>query len=171
MSVVADKKGGSPTGRWRVELKKGTERYRKRHDSFKDATADEQRGKALWGVGEDAPAPSAAREAPYGHTLLTAKAEAQGALWDGQEQEDCIWSRVGRMVAILGPSLPLDKIDTLAVDRIVKRLKADGAANATINGQPPHSLHGAGDYRPPHGPCCVQMLANQQLSQKAMSED
>ncbi len=49
MSIIADKKNGTLTGRWRVELQRGTERYRKRHDDYKAAKADEDRVRALWG--------------------------------------------------------------------------------------------------------------------------
>ncbi|KMS60447.1 hypothetical protein V474_00605 [Novosphingobium barchaimii LL02] len=67
MAIYADKRDGKLTGRFRVELQNGTERYRKRHDSMAEAEADEGRVKAAWDAGESAkdaaPLPSAKRRA------------------------------------------------------------------------------------------------------------
>ncbi len=49
MAVYPDKKGTQLTGRWRVELQRGKDRYRHRHDTFQAAQDDEKRVRALWG--------------------------------------------------------------------------------------------------------------------------
>jgi integrase len=138
MSVTPDKKDGVLTGRFRVELQTGTLRYRKRHDTYKVAKADDDRVRAIWAAGGALQDNEAADSAPKAHTITTAIAEAKGTLWAGQAQEDVCWARVERMGAILGKTFTLDAIDTLAVDRIIKRLKADGASNSTINGYLSH---------------------------------
>ena len=42
MAIYPDKKDGKLTGRFRVELQRGKERYRRRWDSLKEAQADEK---------------------------------------------------------------------------------------------------------------------------------
>lgn len=132
MSIVADKKNGRPTGRWRVELQRGTERYRQRHDTYKAAERDEKRVRQLWAAGEQVAQPTA-KKVPDVHTLLSAKEVAMGTLWDGQQQEDTCWRHIDIIAGIIGKKVALDDIDTIAVDKVVKALKARSAANGTIN--------------------------------------
>ena len=41
LELRLERRNGKPTGRFRVELQRGTDRYRQRWDNMKDAKADE----------------------------------------------------------------------------------------------------------------------------------
>jgi integrase len=133
MAIYPDKKDGKLTGRFRVELQKGKERYRKRWDSLKEAQADEKAVLAAWERGEELDGTKRAPGSPEVHTFSSVIPLAKGSLWRGNSSEDCSWAHVEACATILGPTTRLDAVDTLAVDRIVAALSKKGKADGTIN--------------------------------------
>jgi integrase len=133
MAIYPDKKDGKLTGRFRVELQKGKERYRKRWDSLKEAQADEKAVLAAWERGEELDGTKRAPGAPEVHTFATVIPLAQGSLWRGDSTEATCWAHLKTCAAILGPTTRLDAVDTLAVDRVISALAKRGKAAATIN--------------------------------------
>ncbi len=133
MAIYADKKNGTHTGRWRVELQRGKERYRKRWDSHADAVADEKAVLALWGTGEALPAPGQAPGAPEVHTLASVIPLAKGNLWDGQDTEELCFQRMEIIADLLGRNTRLDEIDTHVIDQLIRKLRAAGKSDGTIN--------------------------------------
>lgn len=133
MAIYPDKKDGKLNGRFRVELQRGKERYRKRWDTFAEAQKDEQAVLAAWGAGEALPAPGEAPGSPQVHTLASVIEAARGMLWEGKASEVRTWQRMEIIADLLGPKTRLDAIDTHTVDGLIKKLKTAGRADATIN--------------------------------------
>lgn len=133
MAIYPDKKNGQLNGRWRVELQRGKERYRKRWDSHADAVADEQAVLASWDRGEALPAPGQAPGAPEVHTIGSTIELARGILWDGADTEELCYQRLEIVSELLGKDTRLDAIDTQMVDRLAKKLKDTGRSTGTIN--------------------------------------
>lgn len=133
MAIYPDKKDGKLNGRFRVELQKGKQRYRKRWDTFTEAQKDEQAVLASWAAGEAPPAPGAAPGAPEVHTFASVIPLARGKLWTGQSTEETSWARLETMATILGRNTRLDDVDTQAVDRVIAALQKAGKEDGTIN--------------------------------------
>ncbi|MBB3692992.1 site-specific integrase [Sphingomonas sp. BK580] len=133
MAIYPDKKDGKLTGRFRVELQRGKERYRKRWDSLAQAQQDEKAVLASWAAGEALPGPGAAVGAPEVHTLSSVIPLAKGMLWAGMDSESGCWQHMAIMETLLGRNLRLDDIDTHTVDGLIKKLKALGKADGTVN--------------------------------------
>jgi integrase len=133
MAVYADKKSGRLTGRWRVELQKGQERYRQRHDSHKAAVNDDVRVKALWATGEASQGTLNAHHVTMHHSISSVTQEASGVLWRGLAGEATSWAHIRIIGEFLGADAPLDKIDTVTIDRLVAELTKRGKSRSTIN--------------------------------------
>lgn len=133
MAIYPDKKDGKLTGRFRVELQRGKERYRRRWDTLKEAQEDEKAVQALWATGEQLDASKRAPGSPEVHTLGSVIPLAKGKLWKGQSTEDTSWARLDKIAKILGLSTRLDAIDTQSVDRVISALEKGGTADGTIN--------------------------------------
>jgi integrase len=133
LAIYPDKKAGKLTGRFRVELQKGKQRYRKRWDTYAEAQKDEEAVLAAWATGEAPPAPGAAPGAPDVHTFGSVIPLAKGKLWVGQSTEETSWARLEKVAGILGRNTRLDDVDTQAVDRVITALQKAGTADATIN--------------------------------------
>lgn len=133
MAIYADKKNGKPTGRWRVELQRGKERYRKRHESFQEAQDDEKRVQALWATGGDITAPVAPQVAPKGTTIDQGIKEGQGLLWRGLPSEECNWAHVRFAASVLGGDTLLNDIDVTKVNQVVREFDKLGKADGTLN--------------------------------------
>lgn len=135
MSIYAEKREGKLTGYYRVELQRGTERYRKRHKSLLEAEEDEKRVRLLW-VQET---PVASLRAPQAKprdicaTLSEAISEAKGVLWRGQRMEDTNWQRMAHIQEILGKHRRLDDIDTRDVAQLRNALIKRGKMESTCN--------------------------------------
>ncbi|MFC6621971.1 tyrosine-type recombinase/integrase [Novosphingobium panipatense] len=134
MAIYADKRNGKLTGRFRVELQKGAERYRKRHDSMAEAEADEKRVLAAWEAGEDPKEePKAPEVAVEGVTLSKAIQLAEGILWRGIASEAGNWQHIRFVERTLGGNISLDAIDTEAVRKVLKAADDKGIADGTLN--------------------------------------
>jgi integrase len=133
LAIYPDKKDGKHTGRWRVELQRGKERYRKRWNTHAEAEADEKAVLASWASGEALPAPGQAPGAPEVHTLSSVIPLAKGNLWDGADTEELCYQRMEIMADLLGRNTRLDAIDTHVVDQLIKKLRAAGKSDGTIN--------------------------------------
>lgn len=124
MAIYPDKKNGQLTGRFRVELQSGRNRYRQRHNSFAEAQKDEKRVQDLIAAGlpftDSVAAPEASQVV---HTLGSLLTAAQGVLWAGEGQEMTNWSHLRTITTILGPTTRLDTISTATLDKLAKALK------------------------------------------------
>jgi integrase len=139
MAIYPDKRAGITTGRWRVELTRGTrgaanhEKYRQRHLSHEAAIADEERVKALWAAGEGALGTTAPAKAPSAHCIASVTQEASGTLWKGSSSEACSWAHIRVMGEIIGAELPIDEIETPHLTKAIRELGKMGKKDATIN--------------------------------------
>ena len=140
MAIYPDKKDGKLTGRFRVELQRGKERYRKRWPTLKEAEADEAAVTAAWARGEGVAAPGQAPGAPKVHTFASVIPLAKGQLWRGQSDERGAWRRMEEAASIIGLSSRLDSVDTGAVDRLAAALRRRALADATVNRYLSHLL-------------------------------
>lgn len=131
--IYADKKAGVPTGRWRVELQRGKERYRARFDSYDAAVADDKRVKSHWTSKEGAPATAKSLPAPEVPTLASVADGAQGTLWDGISTEATAWAHVKLVSKLIGPTLPIDQVETPHLTAAIKGLLKLGKAKGTVN--------------------------------------
>lgn len=136
MAIYPDKKGGELTGRFRVELQKGNQRYRERHDTLEAARADQERVQALWATGaSDVPktTPRASAGAPGAITLTTAISMAQGALWTGSTGEDLNYAHLRFFEKTLGGQTELGALTSHQVRQVVRELEKLDRSAATIN--------------------------------------
>lgn len=135
MSVYADKKNGTPTGRWRVELaRKGFKTYKKRWDTFAEAKADEAAVLASWDAGEAVAGPGQAVGAPEVHTFASVIPQAEGNLWEGNDTEATAWARLKIVAGLLGMNTRLDAIDTQMIDGLIVKLrKQRKSSDGTVN--------------------------------------
>lgn len=133
MAIYPDKKDGKLTGRFRVELQRGKERYRKRFDTYAEAQVDEARVQGAWDRGE---APENAKPLPAVttlHSIGTVTQEARGELWRGQAHEAAAWAHMRDIGFLLGNDRSLDEIDTLTIDKVGRELSKKGKADTTVN--------------------------------------
>ncbi len=133
MAIYPDKRGGKLTGRFRVELQRGKERYRARHDTLKEAERDEERVKALWSQGKDACPPEAAQEAPKGMSFSDGIAAADGILWRGSDNATCNFAHLRFFMKHIGEETPMDDISTAQVRQVLRELDKAEKSDATIN--------------------------------------
>lgn len=134
MAIYPDKdKDGQHTGRWRVELQRGKNRYRKRWKDHADAVKDEEAVLAAWDAGEALPAPGQAPGAPEVHTFETVIPLAKGLLWAGNSSEADSWAHVGTIASILGRNTRLDDVDTQKVNEVIRELVKRKLADGTVN--------------------------------------
>lgn len=136
MAIYPDKKGGELTGRFRVELQKGNQRYRERHDTIEAAREDEERVKALWATGvANVPktSPRSSPGAPEAISLGTAIGMAEGALWHGSSNEDLNFAHLRFFEKVLGTKTELSTITAHQVRQVVRELERADKSPATIN--------------------------------------
>lgn len=133
MSIYPDKKNGKLTGRWRVELQKGKTRYRKRHNAHADAVKDEQAVLGVWAAGGELENTVRHIEPTKAHCLASLRQAAYGVLWEGDAEPATNWAHIVTVTALVGKDVPLDTIDTLTLDKVLKGLKERGRADGTIN--------------------------------------
>ncbi len=129
MAIYPDKKNGALTGRFRVELQCGGARYRKRHNSLREAEEDERRVLALWaqGVTDTAPRP------PVGITIEKGIEKANGILWRNLASEECNWAHVRFLAKTVGGSKLLNDVRTEDIRKVVKAVDELGRADGTVN--------------------------------------
>lgn len=132
MAIYPDKKAGQLTGRWRVELQQGTQRYRKRHDLHADAVADEEFVRSSWARGEPVGA-IRPDKAPTLHSIASVTQEARGTLWGGKVNENSAWAHIRVIGEIIGAETPLDSLATAHLTTVIKELSSRGKTDATIN--------------------------------------
>ena len=134
MAITADKNGkGELTGRFRVELQKGKERYRQRHDTLAQAKDDESRVKALWEAGK-ASTPSVDSQGQSGGITIASGIElATGILWRNKASEGCNWAHIRIVGEVLGDQTLLDAIDTAGVRKVLQHLVKTGKSDGTAN--------------------------------------
>lgn len=135
MAIYAEKRDGKPTGRWRVELQRAGERYRKRHDSYAAAKVDEGRVKALWAAGVDVERTTKRVDAHQGQAVTLAEGykRAEPRLWRGLTYEATSLARLRKMIEVLGEDRAIESVNTEDVDTLKDHLSFTGAADATIN--------------------------------------
>jgi integrase len=133
MAIYPDKKDGKLTGRFRVELQSGKQRYRKRWDTLQEAKQDEEAVKAAWARGDAVGTSERLPGGPEVHTFATVIPLAKGMLWDGLSTEASCWAHVRDISEILGVNTKLDAVDTHSVDRVIQALRKRGKADGTIN--------------------------------------
>lgn len=133
MAVYPDKKNGVLTGRFRVELQRGKERYRKRHESFEEAQDDEKRVQCLWDAGGDIHAPVVAEEPTEAMTLRKAVKLARHLLWQGLSSAELSWAHVDTFIKLAGPSTLLDDVSTSHIRALRDHVAAQGRTKATVN--------------------------------------
>lgn len=133
MAIYPDKKDGKLTGRFRVELKAGTERYRKRHDTHREAVSDELAVKAAWARGETASGAVLELPVAKSHTIASVTHEARGVLWRNTVGEESAWAHIRDIAIILGGTVRLDTFDTLSMDKVATVLTRKGLADTSVN--------------------------------------
>lgn len=136
MAIYPDKKGGQLTGRFRVELQKGNQRYRERHDTLEAAREDEERVKALWAAGVASvpkTSPRTSPGAPEAISLAAGIATARGALWNGSTNEDLNYAHLAFFEKVLGGKTDLATLTGHQVRQVVRELERAGKSAATIN--------------------------------------
>lgn len=128
MAIYADKKGGKPTGRWRVEVQIGGRRARGRFNTYEEAKKVE----AQWL--NTMPETSVVREETRGAPKRLRDLQARAVdLWKGKESREIQELRLARVIAICGPDTPLDALETSTLDKVVSRLEEKGLEQSTIN--------------------------------------
>src|SRR3546814_1557254 len=85
MGVYAEKKDGQLTGRFRVELQRVGERYRKRWATHAAALKDEDRVLKAWEAGESVASEKVVTPPPAPDTLAVVIPLADGMLWRSEE--------------------------------------------------------------------------------------
>jgi integrase len=133
MAIYPDKKDGKLTGRFRVELQRGTERYRKRWDSYAEAQVDEARVMAAWDRGEAPTGVLAPVAATSVHTVASVTKVARGELWRNQSSEESAWAHMREMGRIFGENRSLEEVDTVVIDAIARELTSRGKQDTTVN--------------------------------------
>lgn len=135
MAIYPERKDGSLTGRYRIEVQLKGKRLRGRAGSLSEAK----------GVERELNSRLLAPEAPEGTTDHSPKAPsslptmqdgytaANGLLWQGQETEYASFRKLERIKSIVGEGLSLNAFDANMVDKVVIALKAGGASDATVN--------------------------------------
>jgi integrase len=131
MAIYADKKDGRPTGRWRVEVQRGSARKRGRFDQHEDAVKAETQWlrEFATGVLDNAKPRNEASDVPTFLGALVRKAAP--ILWDNSEHGKTSVVRIEKLIGWLGDP----RLDTLQdfIDRSLTRLRTEGKAPATIN--------------------------------------
>ncbi|WP_298189577.1 site-specific integrase [Novosphingobium sp.] len=140
MPIYPDKKNGKPTGRYRVEVQLNGQRLRGRAETMREAKRLEIELQERLAGGEGQPKvkstatpPPLPQEALPCLTVREGADKAKGLLWAGQATETTSLAKLDRIVAMVGPKLPLDALDANKMDELVSTLKDGGASEATVN--------------------------------------
>lgn len=133
MAVYPDKKAGKLNGRWRVEIQKGKDRYRARHNTHALAMADDARAKRHWTAGEGFRGIVKHQELALMYTVATLTELASEQLWEGTTNVKPAWAHIAMIGDIIGQDTRLDTVTTQTIDKIIVELKKRGKKDATIN--------------------------------------
>ena len=134
MAIYADRKDGKLTGRFRVEVQKGSQRKRKRYDTLKEAEAAEARFKAEFEAGIFTEAKRKfTKDRSRPETLLEAIRRASGLLWVGKAVEVENFNKLYIIATIIGENRTVSSITTETLDDLVVGLSQRGIADATYN--------------------------------------
>jgi len=134
MAIMADKRDGKVTGRWRVELQLGGKRLRKRFDTIEQAKHYEARARldmAQGNIPKDAKV--RVEKGPQIETLAQLCRAVESTLWAGKSAERQSVQRLEGAVQIIGPTRMVESITIEDTDRLVKVLMERESAPATIN--------------------------------------
>lgn len=126
MSIYEEKRGGVPTGRFRVEVSKGKVRKKGTTESLSTARILEATLKAEL---ENLPAPKPRPEpkpTPRLPSLQDARKRAEGKLWHGQETELESFRKLDRIISIWGQDTAVDDVDMNMVDDLIVSLRTKG---------------------------------------------
>lgn len=129
MSIYPLKRDGRHTGKWRVEIQINGRRARGVFATLEEAREAE----ANWTKG--LPEVAIVRESRKGppRTLKDLYAETGGSLWYGKDYRETAEKRLWRVIELLGVNTPVDGVDTLGLDKVVKTLRDEGLQGSTIN--------------------------------------
>ncbi len=133
MSVYAEKRAGKLTGKFRVEMQRGKDRYRQRHETLQAAQEDESRVLALWDQGGALGVPAAPQRAPEGLSLREAIKLAKRGMWRDSRDRDHCFSQVERLAEALGMDTGLDDIGNAEFTDALEVLDDRGVSNGTCN--------------------------------------
>jgi hypothetical protein len=141
MPIYPDKKNGTPTGRYRVEVQLNGQRLRGRAADLMEAKRLEVAmletlsGNPPEGAAMELSEPKAvpSRAATACLSFGEAAKRAKGILWVGQATEAESFLKLDRIVGLVGPKLPLDSFDSLEADDLLAALSARGITPGTIN--------------------------------------
>ena len=131
MAIYPERKAGVLTGRFRVEIQKGTTRLRGRAGSLSEAKVVERELTVRMASG--VPPVSSSLKSTSCLTMSDGEKRAEGLLWAGQETEAASLRKLKRIVSIVGSDTLLDAFDSNMVDTVIKSLKAADASDATVN--------------------------------------
>lgn len=126
MSIYADKKDGKPTGRWCVEVTKGTVRKRGRFDSMASARQVE----ALWKAGMFE---GGTTKLAVERSLADLPRLCAPALWPNNRERVADVERKVRLLVGWVGNPPLSDMDYLWITNMCQRLSQEGRAPSTIN--------------------------------------
>src|SRR3546814_18219887 len=102
MGVYAEKKDGQLTGRFRVELQRVGERYRKRWATHAAALKDEDRVLKAWEAGESVASEKVVTPPPAPATLDVVIPLADGRIWKGDSTEKPHFAPLWPIADLLG---------------------------------------------------------------------
>jgi integrase len=138
MGILAEKRAGKTTGKFRVELQRTVdgqqERYRHRHDTFAAAQADEARVRSMWaqGVAQDVVKTYQTTGGPLTLSEAIPLVKRDSRVWKGQASEETTWQRMAIIEAFMGKEA-LETIDIRSVNRLIQHLEDNKRSLSTIN--------------------------------------
>jgi integrase len=133
MSIIAEKKHGKPTGRWRVEVGGKDNRLRGRAQTFEEAQKLETQFKKRLAQGEVAVV--ASRPSTKGMdpvTLLDALEKAEGRLWEEGAWKVQALAHIRSLAALIGIARPLRGLTEDDFEEAVEQM-LETKAPATVN--------------------------------------
>ncbi|MFC0686478.1 tyrosine-type recombinase/integrase [Novosphingobium clariflavum] len=126
MSIYEEKRGGVPTGRYRVEVTVNGQRRRKNATSLSEARRFQNELTAQLSNSPPPKCPSPKPEAPKLPTLAEARKRAEGILWFGQSTELESFRKLDRIISVWGDDMAVDAIDSNKVDDLIATLRSEG---------------------------------------------
>ena len=131
MPIYADKKDGKLTGRWRVEVQKGSQRLRGRYNNYEEAQVAESEFRTRLDSGEIVTEAKRRSEVPV--TLGEGLRRAATSLWRGTKSADQSVQQLTRAFTLMGLTTRIDDISTTRLDSLVDKLYERKVSDATIN--------------------------------------
>jgi integrase len=134
MAIYPDRtRGGQLTGKYRVEVQKGTTRLRGRADTLAEAKAVEADLKQRLLTGAPAPERVSVPAEAKALTLREAVRKSSGILWSRQATEAESFRKLERVLSLVGETLPVNEFTQNKVDGLVLTLRETGVSDATVN--------------------------------------